>query len=258
MQPTNSAEKELMKENLYLNRLQDVLRKHKDFLLAAYKQSPEVLKGDDNPSLIKGRYAAESAIIDRVMANERSAFLSAIALSGLVFASVRFGPRYLTVKINPEKAKMLKEADEIAEKANTRWIQKSAAFVFESSFAAWAGWRGYCIMSSQNKNSYEEIAKIPLCAGRSTVSANVCPDWVNLVHKEIPPAFWKNLDDDGEQCRLKDPQRWRSVRAFADNCIKRKLFEDSYRKQHGLSPGKVVDVPEGGVPDDILLSLNKN
>lgn len=246
-----------MKENLYRNQLQNLIRKHKGLLQAAYDgDSDRVLKDGEDPSLIKKQYAAESAIVDRVMANERSAYLHGIALAGLVFASVRFGPRYLAIKINPDKAKKLKEVDEIAEKANTRWIQKTVSFMFEASLGAWAGWRGYTIKSSQDTNSFEEIAKIPLCAGRSAVSEKVCPDWVNLVRKEIDRSFWNNLND-GEECRLKDPQRWRSVRDFADNCIKRKVFEDSYRKKNGLSPGAAVDVPEGGVPVDILLSLNE-
>ncbi|KAL7542659.1 hypothetical protein ACHAXR_012105 [Thalassiosira sp. AJA248-18] len=256
MQPTNSAEKELLKESLYRTKMREVLGKHRGILQAAYNPSPEVLTDTDDPTLIKKQYAAESAIIQRVMANERAAFLSGIALSGLVFASIRFGPRYLAIKINPDKARILKEADEIAEKANTRWIQKTAAFLFEASFGAWAGWRGYNIVSSQNKSSYEEISKIPLCAGRSSVSEHVCADWVNLVHKEIPKSFWSNLDH-GEECRLNDPQRWRSVRDFSDNCIKRKVYEDSYRKHNGMSPGTPVVVPEGGVPDDILLSITK-
>jgi len=257
MQPQNDAEKELLKENLYRNQVQNILRKHQDSLRAAYNQSPDAPTTDgDDLSLIKNKYAAESSIIRGVMANERSAFLCGIALSGLVFASVRFAPRYLAVKINPDKARKLREADEIAEKANTRWMQKTTAFLFEAAIGAWSGWRGYNIISSQNENSYEEIAKLPLCEGRSSVSDKVCPDWVNLVYKEIQPPFWRNLDD-GDDCKMRDPQRWRSTRDFADNCIKRKVFEDSYRKQKGLSPGVAVEVPEGGVPADILLSLNK-
>lgn len=258
MEPKTAAEKELLKENLHLNQLQNILRKHKGFLQAAYNPSSNELKDGEDPSLIKKQYAAESAIIDRVMANERSAFLSGLALSGLVFASVRFGPRYLIVKINPAKEKLLKEADDIANKANTRWMQKTVSFLFEASFGAWAGWRGYNIMSSQNKSSYEELARVPLCAGRSSVSDHVCPDMVNLIHKEIPPAFWKNLDDPEESgLRLKDPLRWQSARGFANNCIKRNVFEESYRKQNGFSPRAPVNIPEGGVPDDILLSVNK-
>lgn len=246
MQPTTTAEKELLKENLYRNKVQEILRESRSSL-------QEVVHGEDKS------YAAESAIIDGVMKNERNAFLTGIALSGLVFASVRFGPRYLVVKINPEKAKKLAEADAIAEKANTRWIQKTFSFLFEASFGAWAGWRGYSIMSSQNTDSYDTISKIPLCAGRSKVSEKMCPRWIDLVHKEIPPAFFSNLDvEREEECKLKDPKRWQAVRAFADNCIKRRVYEDSYRKQHGLGPGVAVSVPQGGVPDDILLSLSKS
>ena len=40
------------------------------------------------------------------------------------------------------------------------------AFMIEVSFGAWAGWRGYSIVSSQNNDSFEAIAQIPLCAGR--------------------------------------------------------------------------------------------
>ena len=256
MQPRDSAEKELLKENLYRNRVQEILRKYRGSLQEAYNNNSS---GDDADSAnIKKQYASESAIIEKVMSNERSAFLSGIVLSGLVFASVRFGPRYLITKINSDKARSLREADAIAEIANTRWIQKTFSFLFEVSFGAWAGWRGYNILSSQNNNSsYDEIAKIPLCEGRSKISEAVCPEWVDLVHREIPKPFWQNLDEK-EESKLKDPKRWTAVLSFADNCIKRKVYEDSYRTQHELKSGVPVDVPKGGVPEDILLSVSKS
>ena len=258
MQPKTAAEKELLKENLYQNRVREILTKHKGTLQAAYNGEAGNDDGEQDPSIRKKQYAAEGKIIERVMSNERNAFLSGIALFPIVFASVRFGPRFLAVKINPEKARKLREADEIAEKAGTRWIQKTAALVFEVSFGAWAGWRGYNIVSSQNTSSYEEISKIPLVAGRSSVYENVCSDWVNLVHSEIPAPFWKHLDDidDSERRRLKDPNRWRSVRDFADNCVKRMVYENAYRKQHGLKSDEVVVVPKGGVPGNVLLSTS--
>ena len=159
MQPQSDAEKELLKENLYLNRIQEILRKSRGYL-------QEAVTGEAS-SVVKEQYSTETSIIDGVIANERNAFVSGIVLSGLVFTSVRFGPRFIVTKLNPEKAKMLKEADDIAEKAGTRWMQKTFSFLFELSFGAWAGWRGYSILSSQNNQSYDEIAKIPLCAGRS-------------------------------------------------------------------------------------------
>ena len=161
MQPTTAAEKELLKENLYLNRVQEVLRNHRGFL-ANYPS-----KAADASEDTKRQYAAEQSIISEVTANERYAFACGIAVSGIVFASVRYGPRYLASMIGgKEKARKIKEADEIAEKAKTRWIQKNVAFIVEVGFGAWAGWRGYNIISAQNSDSYEAIAKIPLCAGR--------------------------------------------------------------------------------------------
>ena len=162
MQPQSDAEKELLKENLYLNRIQEILRKSRGYLQEAVTAEASA------------QYSTETTIIDRVIVNERNAFISGIVLSGLVFTSVRFGPRFIVTKLNPEKGKMLKKADDIAEKAGTRWMQKTFSFLFELSFGAWAGWRGYSILSSQNNQSYDEIAKIPLCAGRSRVSDKVC------------------------------------------------------------------------------------
>jgi hypothetical protein len=256
MQP---AEKERLKENLYNAQVQRILHKHKRLLLAGYDPSPpppDAINESGDPAHIRNQYACERAIIDRVIANERSAFLCGIALSGLAFASLRYGPRYLISKMNPEKLKKLDEAEAISFKAKSRRIQNSVAFVFEAAFSGLVGWRvGYMKMSSQNANSYDEIAKIPLCSGRSSVSDKACPDLVDLVHKEIPQTFWENLNNKEEE-RLLDPQQWQAVREFADNCIKRKIFEESYRKQNGLSPQAAVDIPEGGIPNDILPAFN--
>lgn len=85
-----------------------------------------------------------------------------------------------------------------------------------------------------------------------------CSDVVSLVQNEIPPAFWEIVYDEtnggrgGEEeattSRLKDPERWRAIRAFADNCVKRQMYEESTRRQNGLSTNAIVDIPEGGVP----------
>eukprot|EP00804_Cyclotella_cryptica_P026477 CCRYP_008124-RA/>CCRYP_008124-RA protein AED:0.55 eAED:0.55 QI:0/0/0/1/1/1/2/0/69 len=66
-----------------------------------------------------------------------------IALSGIVFASVRFSPRYLVVKIGgKEKERVMKEAEEVAMKEGTAWMHKGAALIVEASLGAWAGWMG--------------------------------------------------------------------------------------------------------------------
>ena len=252
------AEKELLNENLYKNRIQSILHKHKRLLLAAYELSPpDPTEGSGDQAYTKNQYASERAIIDRVIANERSAFLCGLALSGLTFASLRFGPRYLISKMNPDKLKLLDDAEAVSLKTKSRWIQKSMTFIFEAALSGLVGWRvGYSKMSSQNANSYEEIAKIPLCSGRSSVSDKACPDLVDLVHNEIPHTFWETYDKEGS--RLQDHQRWQAVRAFADNCVKRRVFEEYYRNQNGLSPEAAVDIPKGGVPNDALLTVKEN
>ncbi|KAL3784193.1 hypothetical protein HJC23_001392 [Cyclotella cryptica] len=244
MQPANTTEKELH----YRNRVQELLRKHTSLI---HRSSTE----ESNSSETNQQYAPEQRLIDRIVSNERTAFMYGIALSGIVFASVRFGPRYLAVKIGGrEKERVMKEAEEVARKEGTAWIHKGAAFIVETSFGAWAGWRGYNIVSSQNNDSFEAISQIPLCAGRSIIADKVCSEWVDLVHKEIPSEFWQTLDS--KECRLQDEARWRSVRDFADNCVKRKAFEDAYRKKHGMKETELVMVPDGGVPKDILLTLH--
>ena len=48
-----------------------------------------------------------------------------MALSGIVFASVRFGPRWMAIKIGGrEKERAMKEAEEAARKAGTAWMSK--------------------------------------------------------------------------------------------------------------------------------------
>ena len=78
---------------------------------------------------------------------------------------------------------------------------------------------------------------------------------MNLVHNQIPHPFWQNLDSPNGS-KLQEEARWRSVRDFADNCVKRKAFEDAYRKEFNVRDGSAVVVPEGGVPRDILTKLH--
>ena len=88
----------------------------------------------------------------------------------------------------------------------------------------------------------------------SVISDRVCTEWVDLVHRQIPTLFWQNLD--ASPCILQDEARWRSVREFADNCVKRRAFEDEIRKSRGMKGEEDVVVPEGGVPKDILMRIH--
>jgi len=271
--PNISAEHEISRENIYQSKVQNLLHKHKGLLVAAYyghssqssssssPPSASFPQNDDSSSssLIKKQYASERAIIDRIIANERNAFLGGLAITALAFASLRYGPRTLLTKLNPDKARQIKEAEALADKTKSslvRWVQKSATFMFESSFGIFVGYKiGYTKLSAQtNEVTYGEISKLPLCAGRSRVCEQACSDVASLVHNEIPTAFWNVVQDEidaggrGEASRLKDLERWQAIRNFADNCVKRQRYEESYRKQYGLSKDAIVDIPAGGVP----------
>lgn len=114
--PSTTMEKEILKESTYRAKVQNLLSKY------APTFTSDLPTGD--PSITK-LYAAEQKLVDRIVSNERTAFAYGIALSGLVFASVRFGPRWLAVKIGgKEKERAIKEAEEMAKKAGTAWIQK--------------------------------------------------------------------------------------------------------------------------------------
>ncbi len=265
--PSISVENELSKESVYHSKVLNLLHKHKGLVLAAYygrsssTSSPPPAppsQQDDNPSLIKMQYAPERSIIDRIIANERDAFLGGVAMTTLAFASLRYGPGKILTKLNPEKARQIKEAEALAEKSKSSFVrraQKSATFMFESIFGLFIGYRiGYTKLSTMtNEVTYDEIAKLPLCAGRSHVCEQACSDVVSLVH-EIPPSFWNVVRDDvdagaGEATsRLREPERWQAIRNFADNCVKRQRYEESYRIRNGLGKDAIVNIPQGGVP----------
>ena len=110
-------EREVHKESTYRDKVQSLLRKH----------TPSFLSNSPNSSTAteQQQYASERKLIDRIVSNERTAFAYGIVLTGLVFTSVRFGPRWLAVRIGgKEKERAMKEADAVARKAGTAWMQK--------------------------------------------------------------------------------------------------------------------------------------
>lgn len=103
-------------------RIQDILRKHRGFLT---NYPGEASSDTEDASISKKQFAPERSIIDKIVSNESISFFSGIALGAFVFASVRYAPRYLAVRIGgQEKEKALKDADERARKANTKWVQQ--------------------------------------------------------------------------------------------------------------------------------------
>jgi hypothetical protein len=114
MAPSTTIEDEALKESIYRTQVQSLLQKHAPTFLS------------DPPSQESSQqYKSEQALVDKIVANERTALAYGVALSGVVFASVRFGPRWLAVRIGgKDKERAMREAEEEARKAGTAWIQK--------------------------------------------------------------------------------------------------------------------------------------
>ena len=101
----------------------------------------------------------------------------------------------------------------------------------EGSFSFWAGYQAYHWAVEQSEDTYELLAQIPLCAGRSTVSERLCDDWIDITNKQIPSAFWKHLDQIGQR----DERAWSAIRQFSENCVRRQRYEALLREKAGIS-----------------------
>lgn len=233
--PNDSVEKERMKESQYRDLFTDLLKKHKG--LAGIDEEVE------NPS----HYAAEAAILKGAVRSEREAWICGLVVGIAAFASFRYFPTYIVKAVGGEKkAKALREAEEASRKAKYGTLRRTAGFLFEASFGFWAGRRGYQMASARSEGTYAEIARIPLCEGRSALAEGLCSQWVDLAHRRVPNAFWKNLDDGN----LTDNKTWRAIWKFSENCMKREAYEKGLRRELGLGPNDPVLVPHPGVPDN--------
>lgn len=104
----------------------------------------------------------------------------------------------------------------------------------EGSFSVLTGYSAYHRAAEQSEDTYEMIAKVPLCAGRSAVAEALCDEWVDTTRNQIPDRFWQNLRDG----TLKDERAWKAIRQFSDNCVRRRQYEAYLRQRRGASDSK--------------------
>jgi hypothetical protein len=116
------------------------------------------------------------------------------------------------------------------------------AVFIEGAFSIWVGYRGYDYASHQSQGSYETIAEIPLCKGRSRITDALCLEWVDISTNQIPRAYWKILEQEEEG--LRDEKTWRAIQQFSKNCAKRLAVEDRIRKERGLVNNELVSLPD--------------
>lgn len=208
-------------------------------------------------------YAAETRLIRAAAQAEMAAIAGGVAVGVTVFVSLRYLPNHLVRWIGGEaKAKALREAEEASKKSQAAGLQQGVGLFLESSFGMWAGWKGYNKVSSMQKGTYETIARIPLVQGRSALAEGMCAEWTELTYQRVPPAFWKNLDNERKEAlaldptapKLKDPRTWRAIHSFAENCLKRDAYVEQIRQDRGLDENSPISIPGPGVPESIFVS----
>lgn len=226
------AEKETEYKTLFLN----LIKSNRDIFTAKH----------DNPQ----EYEAETKVLKKVLEVERDALIGAAAIGALAFFTVRFLPRVAVRYLGGEsKAKAMEAAE-----AKQSLLKSAGGLLFEGTVAFWSGYRGYFLaVDIRSDDVYDEIVSLPLCEGRSIVSDTICDEWHRLIHHEVSPDFWKNMDEKNDGAKeLRNQEFFQAVLDFDEACRKRRAFEDVIRLRENKRYDEPVSIPSSGVPHQIL------
>jgi hypothetical protein len=129
---------------------------------------------------------------------------------------------------------------------NSKLIQKHGftlpALFVEGLFSLWVGFRSYDYASHhRSEASWDAVAEIPLCQGRSRISEALCPEWIRTTRTQIPEPFWKAYQDG----KLRDQRTWTAIRNFSANCERRLAVEHRIRQERGIALDSPVVLQEG-------------
>jgi hypothetical protein len=120
-------------------------------------------------------------------------------------------------------------------------FQFYAAFFVEGMFSLWVGFRSYDYASHyRSEASWQAVADLPLCQGRSRISEALCPEWIQTTKTLIPEPFWNALEDG----KLRDERTWTAIRNFSVNCERRLSMEAKLRNEQSIPPGVPLVLPE--------------
>jgi hypothetical protein len=231
-------EKEKSKEAAYRSLYKTLLGKHEGILIENKNSDLTNLKD----------YEEETALLRTAIISERNAWILGITMGVGAFISIKFLPRYYIYRFGGKgKYNKLKEAEALSRQDRSSWARSAIGTLIEGSLSFWIGVRAYQLASQTTEGTYEIIAQVPMVKGRSVVADKLCAEWVQITKRDIPPAFWENLDEGN----LQDARTWTAIRTFSQNCIKRKLYERVVAKELGGNhTGEMVALPNK-VPDYI-------
>lgn len=100
-----------------------------------------------------------------------------------------------------------------------------------------------------------KVSEIPLIAGQSTVSDEICPVFVQELRNIYLDRQNQRLTNDEEKA-LDNPQGpvFKCLLDFCSNCQRRAAYEELLRRENGLNANDRVIIPPPGVPSDIPFS----
>jgi hypothetical protein len=152
---------------------------------------------------------------------------------------MRYAPRYVARRFT-------RPAMGVQEPPTPPVVQKGFMYVAGGAidFAMGVLWGGLIwYAATPAKFVYGQAAQIPLLPGRSHISDALCTDTIRYYH-ESPKQLWirygKNHDVEG----------WKKI---IDSCRRRQKYEEQMRKQMGFTADQPVEIPETGVPSDLIL-----
>ena len=201
----------------------------------------------------KDPYEDETSTLNQIFRTEVGNLVVGVVSTAVTFMALRFGktkilssPIFGGVK-TPE---VFRQAEIHAKQYGTDHTQNRISIFVEGIFSLWVGFRCYDYSSHQFQRSWQAVADIPLCQGRSRVSDALCPDWVETTHNKVPTEFWDAVSEG----TVRDQQTWNVIRTFSMNCERRWESERRIRREQGIvDPSQPVALPqrvEGSFPID--------
>jgi hypothetical protein len=154
---------------------------------------------------------------------------------------LRYAPRYLARRFT-RPAMGVQEAPITPPSTNAQGFMSVAGGAIDLSMGVlWGGLIWYS--ATPVKFVYDQAAQIPLLPGRSHISDALCTDTIRY-YQESPKQLWirygKNHDVEG----------WKKM---IDSCRRRQKYEEQMRKQMGYTVDQPVEIPEPGIPKDLIL-----